>query len=77
LQDKALTASRVAADQLKVLGSEALEKTEEVGAKAAHTLSKEAKELSERMLAVAKGAATGMWEGAKAALHKETDKEKK
>jgi|GEM_PF-529633 len=77
LQEKALAASRTAATQLKALGSEALEKTEEVGGKAAHAVSEEVKELSERMLAVAKGAATGMWEGAKAAFNKETDKEDK
>jgi hypothetical protein len=40
-------------------------------------LGEETKELGERMLAVAKGAATGMWEGAKEAFHKDENKEDK
>lgn len=77
LQENASKASHAVAKKIRAFSSEALEKAEEVGSKAMHSLSKEAKELSERMIAVTKGAATGMWEGAKAGFHKETDKEEK
>jgi len=77
LQEKALITSRTIAGQLQLLGSNALDKTEQVGSHAAHALTEEAKELSERMLAVAKGATKGMWEGAKAAYKKDQNKETK
>jgi len=44
--------------------------TEAVG-KAAHIMAEEAKELGKRSVAVAKGAITGMWKGAKDAIKKE------
>jgi hypothetical protein len=50
-----------------MLGSEVAHKSGEVSSKTAE----ETKELGDRMLAVAKGAATGMWEGAKEAFHKD------
>jgi len=77
LQEKALISSRSIAEQLKALGSEALEKTEHVSSHTAHALAEEAKELSERMLAVAKGASRGLWEGAKEGYKKEQNKELK
>ncbi|MEA2078411.1 MAG: hypothetical protein U9P00_00860 [Pseudomonadota bacterium] len=54
-----------------------MHKTGEVSGKAAHALGEESKELGERMLTVAKGAATGMWEGAKEAFHKDDNKKGK
>jgi len=71
LREKAFAASHTVAERLKELGSEAVHKTGEVSGKAAHALGEEAKELGARMLTVAKGAATGMWEGAKTAFKKD------
>ena len=65
------------AERLKELGSGAVHKTGEVSGKAAHALSEETKELGERMLTVAKGAATGMWKGARTAFKKDKNKEDK
>ena len=56
--------------------SEAVQKTEEISNQAAHTLAEETKELADRTLAVARGAASGMWEGAKDAFHKTGDENK-
>ena len=47
--------------------------TEAVG-KAAHIMAEEAKELGKRSVAVAKGAISGMWKGAKDAIKKEKEK---
>jgi len=74
LRKKSIDAAHKAGERLKKLGSEAAHKTAEASGKAAQTLAEEAKELGERMLAIAKGAATGMWEGAKEALHEEKEK---
>lgn len=73
LQEKSHSASQVAANKLTELGHEAVKKTEVV----AHTITEESKELAERMLAIAKGATTGMWAGAKAAFYKKNDKGEK
>ncbi|MEY8215059.1 MAG: hypothetical protein RPR97_11350 [Colwellia sp.] len=73
LQEKAHSASQVAAKKLTELGYEAVKKTEVV----AHKISEESKELAERMFAVAKGATTGMWAGAKAAFYKKKAKNDK
>jgi len=67
LREKAKTAAHAAADHLKELGSETLHKIGDLGSKTARAVSQESKELGTRMLAVAKGAAGGMWEGAKSA----------
>ncbi|MEA1922623.1 MAG: DUF6781 family protein [Pseudomonadota bacterium] len=74
LREKAVAASHTVADQLKDLGSEMVLKTSEVGDKAAHALGEEAKELGARLLTVSKGAATGMWKGAKTAFYKDENK---
>ena len=71
LQEKAAATARTLAERLKEKSREAVSKTQELGSKAAHTVGEEAKELGERMLDVAKGAATGMLEGAKTAFHKD------
>ena len=70
LQEKVHTASQVAAKKLTELGHDAVKQTEV----AAYKVTEETKELAERMLAVAKGATTGMWAGAKAAFYKKNDK---
>ena len=77
LREKAVAASHTVTEHLTRLGGEVVHKTGEVSSKAAHILGKETKELGERMLAVAKGAATGMWEGTKTAFHKNENKEDK
>ena len=77
LREKAGDASRTAAERIKELSSEVVHRTGEVSGKAAHTLAEETKELGERMLAVARGAATGMWEGAKEAFQNEENGEDK
>jgi hypothetical protein len=77
LRENAGSASHTVAERIKELSSEVVHKTGEVSSKAAHTLAEETKELSERMLAVAKGAATGMWEGAKEALKNDENEEDK
>ena len=77
LREKAVAASHTIAEQLKELGSEMVQKTGEVSGKAAHALGEEAKELGARMLTVSKGAATGMWEGAKTAFYKDENRENK
>ena len=76
LREKAVAASHTVAERLKELGSEAVHKTGQVSGKAAHALGEEAKELGARMLTVAKGAATGMWEGAKTAFKDENREDK-
>ena len=73
LSEKAVSASYTVAERLRMLGSEVAHKSGEVSSKAAE----ETKELGDRMLAVAKGAATGMWEGAKEAFHKDENTEDK
>ncbi len=73
LQENVHTASQVATKKLTELGYEAVKKTEV----AAHKITEETKELAERMLAVAKGATTGMWAGAKAAFYNKNDKGEK
>ncbi len=73
LQEKVQSASQVATKKLTELGYEAVKKTEN----SAHKITEETKALAERMLAVAKGATTGMWAGAKAAYYKKNDKEDK
>jgi len=70
LEEKAHSASQVAAKKLTEFGHEAVKKTEVVAQK----ISEESKELAERMFAIAKGATTGMWAGAKAAFYKKNDK---
>ena len=75
LREKALAASHSVTEYLKEQGCEAAHKTGEASSNAAHYVAEETKELGERMLAVASGAATGMWEGAKAGFHKDEDKE--
>lgn len=77
LREKAGSASHTAAERIKELSGEVVHKTGEVSGKAAHALAEETKELGERMLAVAKGAATGMWEGAKDAFQNEENEEDK
>ena len=77
LREKAVAASHTVSSRLKELGGGMVHKTGEVSGKAARTLGKETKELGARMLTVAKGAATGMWVGAKTALHKDNNKENK
>ena len=74
LREKALAASTAATAKLKELGHDALDKTEETTSKAVHALSEETKAVGGRMLAIAKGATTGMWEGAKSAFHKNDNK---
>ena len=73
LREKAFVASRTVMDQLKESGNETLDKTEKISDKAAE----ETKKLGERMLAVAKGAAMGMWEGATKSYYKVDKKEGK
>jgi len=77
LREKAVAASGTIAERLKELGSEAVQKTEEVGSQAAHALAKETSELADRTLAIARGAASGMREGAKDAFNKDENKEDK
>ena len=48
--------------------------TTEAVSKAAHIMAEEAKELGKRSVAVAKGAISGMWKGAKEAVKKEKKK---
>jgi hypothetical protein len=74
LREKAVAASHAVAERLTDMGSEAVQKTGEVSGKAVHILGKETKELSERMVDVAKGAATGMWQGARTAFRKDEHK---
>ena len=77
LREKAVAASHAVAERLIDMGSEAAQKTGEVSDKAVHTLGKETKELSERMVDVAKGAAIGMWQGARTAFRKDEHKDDK
>lgn len=73
LHELATKAAQTATQGLKELGSGALHNSE----KAAHTISEEASELGSRMLSVAKGAAVGMWQGAKNAISHEDEKTEK
>ena len=76
LREKSLSASHTATERLKELGEEVLDKTEKVSKQAAHVVATEVRELSERMLAIARGAATGMWKGTKEAITKREDNDK-
>jgi Family of unknown function (DUF6781) len=71
LREATAKAAEDALVALKKRGQEA----RDAGERASHVVASEAQELGDRMLAVAKGAAVGMWEGAKKALG-EDDKRK-
>lgn len=58
-------------DRIKEVGKDAAKATAKAAGKAAHVVADEAKELGKRSVDVAKGAASGMWKGAKDALKKE------
>lgn len=60
-------------DRIKEDGKNAAKATAKVAGKAAHVVSDEAKELGKKSVDVAKGAASGMWKGAKDALKKEKE----
>ena len=73
LREMATKAASAAGDRLKDLGEDTLE----VGKKATHSVADEASELGSRMVSVAKGAAVGMWEGARKAYGNDDEKEEK
>ena len=60
-------------DRVKEAGKDAAKATAKAAGKAAHVVADEAKELGKRSVDVAKGAASGMWKGAKDALKKEKE----
>ncbi len=70
LRERAAEAAEAAARLLTQCGRDAIDVTTDVR-RATHTVAHEAKELSSRALAVAKGAAAGMWKGAKEAFRQE------
>jgi hypothetical protein len=72
---KARHAAEESAASLKQAGKGAAKATTEAVGKAAHIMAEETKELGERSVAVAKGAISGMWKGAKDALEKKTEKQ--
>ncbi|MFV9645480.1 MAG: hypothetical protein ACNYWU_06620, partial [Desulfobacterales bacterium] len=74
LRRKARHAAEEAAASLKQAGKGAAKATTEAVGKAAHIMAEEAKELGKRSVAVAKGAISGMWKGAKDAIKKEKEK---
>ena len=71
LRKKAHRAAEEATTSLKQAGKGAAKATTEAVGKAAHIMAEEAKELGKRSVAVAKGAITGMWKGAKDDIKKE------
>ncbi len=60
-------------DRIKEAGKDAAKATAKAAGKAAHVVADEAKELGKKSVDVAKGAAAGMWKGAKDALKKEKE----
>jgi len=74
LRRKARHAAEEATVSLKQAGMDTAKATTEAIGKAAHIMAEEAKELGKRSVAVAKGAISGMWKGAKEALEKKTEK---
>jgi phage-related protein len=73
LREKARHATEKTTAGLKQAGKGAAKATTEAVGKAAHIMAEEAKELGKRSVAVAKGAITGMWKGAKDAIKKEKE----
>jgi hypothetical protein len=71
LREKACHAAEEATASLKQAGKDAAKATTKVVGKATHIMAEEAKELGKRSMAVAKGAISGMWKGAKDAIKKE------
>lgn len=69
LREKAVLASRMIAERLKELGESATDKAGEVSSDTAHALTEESRILGNRMLVVAKSAATRVWESAKIAFY--------
>ena len=73
LREKAHHAAEETSASLKKAGKGAAKATTEAVGKAAHIMADEAKELGKRSVAVAKGAISGMWKGAKDAMKKEKE----
>ena len=73
LREKARHAAEGTSEKLKKAGKGAAKATTEAVGKAAHIMADEAKELGKRSVAVAKGAISGMWKGAKEALKKDKE----
>lgn len=71
IRKKTHDATLTAAERLKELNKEAVNKTAEATGKAAHGVAEETAELGSRMLDVARGAISGVWKGAQKALHKD------
>ncbi len=73
LREKARHAAEETTASLKQAGKGAAKATTEAVGKAAHVMAEETKELGKRSVAVAKGAISGMWKGAKEAIKKEKE----
>ncbi len=73
LREKARHSGEAAAEILKEAGKGAAKATVEAAGKAADVLAEEAKELGKRSIAVARGAISGLFKGAKDALKKEKE----
>jgi len=74
LKSKARHAAEELSAGLKQTGKGAAKATTEAVGKAVHIMAEEAKELGKKSVAVAKGAISGMWKGAKDAIKKEKKK---
>ena len=64
-------------DKLKNLGKEAVKTFGNTGEKAARIVTGEVKEIGKKSINIARGSITGMWKGAKEALEKDLEKDKK